>query len=463
MIGLTSPVQDLHDQLASTNSKLVFAIEMAYELIVEAAKYTKVEKIVSIPIEYSMPTAIKAAASLKQMHPKLNDASMKWKEFLALGEGETFEPVVIDCKDMAVIEYTGGTTGVPKGVMLSSFAMNSYHNNFGTTNANGWTCYERGDSFLCCIPLFLAIGLSSCLHGPLTQGLECILSPDSRPEAVVKVLLKNKPSHIICAPIHYNHFIEKLNNENIDLSFVKSAMYGGEKTDSVWEKRINTILHQHSMDCPVLNGYGMTETAAAILIVTRKMPNGLLPLSGVNIKIIDEEMNECKYGEEGELCLSSNTIMNGYFNKEHESNKIFFESHGTKWLRTSDLAIISEDGLVTITGRIKRIFWKKGVNGTISRIYPLRIEEKIAENKSIINCSVVGVKNEIIGYKIIAYVIPDSSADKVTLEKELDKLCRENLPESHIPDEYVFMKEFPLTRAGKIDFRALEALAEKEK
>ena len=459
-LGLTSPVQDLHEQLASTGSKLVFAVEMAYDLIVEAAKETKVEKIVSIPIEYSMPTAIKAAASLKQKRPKLNDMSIKWKEFLTLGEGKAFEAVEIDCKSMAIIEYTGGTTGVPKGVMLSAFAMNSYHNNFGTTNANGWTCYERGDSFLCCIPLFLAIGLSSCLHGPLTQGLECVLSPDPGPEAVVKVILKNKPNHIICAPIHYNHFIEILEKEKADLSFVKSAMYGGESIDIAWETRINSILNQHSMDCPVLNGYGMTETAAAILIVTRKLINGLLPLAGVNIKIIDEEMNECRYNEKGELCLSSNTIMNGYFNNEAENGKVFFESDGTKWLRTSDLAVITDEGLVRITGRIKRIFWKKGINETINRIYPLRIEDVIEENKKAINCSVVGIKNEITGYKTIAFVIPKGGTDTSALEKELDKLCRENLPESHVPDEYRFVSEFPLTRAGKVDYRALEKMAE---
>ena len=281
--------------------------------------------------------------------------SIKWKEFLTLSEGKAFEPVEIDCKSMAIIEYTGGTTGVPKGVMLSAFAMNSYHNNFGTTNANGWTCYERGDSFLCCIPLFLALWLSSCLHGPLTHSMECVLSPSPDPKDVVDVILKYRPAHLISGSLHFDRLVIVADKTNTDLSFVKSAMYGGESIDPAWEKRVNSVLSQHGFSCHVLNGYGMTETAAAVLIVTEKLSEGLIPLYGVDVKTIDENTNECKCNEEGELCISSDTLMIGYYNNKTETDESFIDEYGKRWLRTHDLAIISPDGTVKITGRIRWI------------------------------------------------------------------------------------------------------------
>ena len=461
MIGLTSPVQDIHEQLASTRSKIVFSIEMAYESIVQAANETTVEKIIIIPIEYSMPYALKVLIKMKQKSPNIVANTINWKSFIKNAERFDYHEVTTDCTETAIIVYTGGTTGIPKGVMLTSYSMNSYHYNFSITNANSWTNYTRGESYLSCIPLFLAIGLSSCLHGPLCQGMICVLSPDPGPEAVAKIILRRKPEHIVCAPIHYNLLVERL-NKRINLSYIKSAMYGGESIDQAWEKRINDILSEHKMNCPVLNGYGMTETAAAIMITTKNMPSNLLPLFGVDLKVINENMTECKYGEEGELCFSSNTIMKGYYHNDSESNKAFFEENNIKWLRSNDLAIISEDGLVQIIGRIKRIYWKKGLHETVNRVYPLRIEEAIEKDERVINSSVVGIKNSITGYRTIAFIIAYKNADIETLESDLKKICQDNLPESHLPDEYRFLDSFPLTRAGKVDYRKLEKLAEEQ-
>ena len=206
-LGQTSPVQDLHEQLASTESKLVFVVEMAYDLIVEAAKGTKIEKIVSIPIEYSMPATIKAAASLKQKHPKLNDISVKWKIFLSDSEGE-FKPVEFDSSDMAVIEYTGGTTGVPKGVMISNDAGNAYAHNYLVSN--NILFVEKNDTFLNILPPFIALGIFAAVHMPLCFDVEVILFPDSNPKKMAENILKFKPNHFCGGPLHLNNIITSL-------------------------------------------------------------------------------------------------------------------------------------------------------------------------------------------------------------------------------------------------------------
>lgn len=464
-LGLTSPVQDLHEQLASTDSKLVFAVEMAYDLIVEAAKETKVEKIVSIPIEYSMPTAIKAAASLKQKHPKLNGMSIKWKEFLTLGEKNTFEPVEIDCETMALIMYTGGTTGTPKGVMLSNISSNSYHFNLSYTNNCKLTKYEKLGSYLSCVPLFLAFGIISCCHGPLCQSMQLVLAPDPSPDAVGKMVISYKPIHLIAGRLHYDMIIKAAKNKNVKLSFVVSAMYGGEKADSEWEQTVNSALQSNGANCYIQNGYGMTETAAATLFAPFKNSQCLIPFGNINVMITDPDNYDTEYGydTEGELCISSNTIMVGYYQNDQETTETIFDKDGSRWLRTHDLAKISEDGLITITGRIKRIYYKNTKDMIAVRVYPMRTEEELSKSKYVERCAVVGVKDDIVAYRSIAYIIlKDTTTNSEAVKAELDKLCRENLPESHVPDEYRFVESFPLTRAGKVDYRALEKMAEEE-
>lgn len=163
----------------------------------------------------------------------------------------------------------------------------------------------------------------------------------------------------------------------------------------------------------------------------------------------------------GELCISTAALMSGYYNNESETDKVIFEENNVKWLKTGDLAMVSEEGIVTITGRLKRIYSKISSSNLQVRVYPMRTEETLGKSELVENCCVVGVRDKETSYKSIAHIIlKDKCTDQKSAEAELDKLCRENLPESHVPDKYVFMDKFPLTRAGKVDFRALEALTE---
>ena len=465
-LGLTSPVQDLHNQLESTDSKLVFVVEMAYDQIVEAAKGTKIEKIVSVPIEYSMPAAIKAAVSLKSKHPVLNDISIKWKDFVDTKNDNSFNPVKVYGEAMAVIEYTGGTTGIPKGVMLSNMSLNVYRNNFLISNISNLTDYNIGDKYTGGVPLFLAFGLVACCHAPLSQAMELILFLDPSPDASSKLIIKEKPNHIIAGRLLYDALSNEAAKKKIDLSFIKSSAYGGEKVDKTWESNINASLRGLGSNSPVLNGYGMTETASTVLYTYADHPEGLIPFYDVNVRISDPDDpdKELSYDIEGELCLSSKTIMIGYYKNEQETAETIFEKDGIRWIRTHDLATISKDGFITITGRIKRIYSRTTSDMIQIRVYPMRIEEELSKSEYVERCAVVGVKDDVVAYRSIAFIIlKDKSANTETVKSSLEKLSRDNLPESHIPDEYVFVDEFPLTRAGKVDYRALEKKAEEMK
>ena len=461
-VGLTSPISDLHAQLTSTGSRIVFTVSLAYAQIAEAANDSGVEKIVVVPIEHSMPVSLKAVLAFKNR--RVNRMGTSWRNFLNRESGKT-EVGEIRPDDIAMIEYTGGSTGVPKGVMLSNKAMNSYSVNVAAINQYGITHYKEQDKYLSGIPLFLAFGATACCHGPLCLSLELILAPDPSPEAGVKMIVKSKVNHIIAGRLLIEELVETAQKTRADLSFIRSLMYGGEETNKTWENSVTERLRSNNVDAPLRNGYGMTETAAAILVAPDNETDGLIPFTNVNVKVVDpeDESQEFSYDTEGELCISADTLMLGYYGNEEETKEIIFEENGTKWLKTHDLATISPDGIIRITGRIKRIYSRLTSDRIQIRVYPMRIEEMLIRNNLVHECAVVGVKDDAVAYRSVAYIIlSDKAVDTDEARKQLEAYCKANLPDSHWPDEYVFVGKFPITRAGKVDYRALEEMAKEE-
>lgn len=153
-------------------------------------------------------------------------------------------------------------------------------------------------------------------------------------------------------------------------------------------------------------------------------------------------------------------IMSGYYKEPDETEKVLFYENGEKWLHTGDLGVVSENGSISITGRLKRIYWCKK-NGMVVRVYPMRIEEIICRLGFVDKCTVVGKKDNEVGYRSIAFVIlaDKKLKDNNMVIDQITDYCRKNLPANHIPDEYVFVNSFPLTRAGKVDYRELEKIA----
>ena len=459
-LGLTSPASDLKEQLVSTGTKLVFAVDLAYNIMKEAAQGTEVEKIITVPLNASMPPLLRILYGLKNRQPKLN--AISWKTFLHSAEGTKPQAVGVKGDELAMIEYTGGSTGVPKGVMLSNKNLNSYYVNFNKTNSCGLSSYLEGDKYLACVPLFLAFGVSSSCHGPISHGMELVLAPDPKPASLGKIILKRKPNHIVAGRVQIDGFILTANEVKKDLSYIRSIMYGGEAVNKSWEQEAKKTLQNYQMQAPILNGYGMTECSACILVATKDCPEGLLPLGNVNAKIIDPDdpCTELSYDTEGELCLSSDTVMMGYYNNKAATEEVIFEENGQRWLRTRDLARISQDGHIFLTGRIKRIYHKLSPEKVGVRVYPMRIEECIFEEPTIEKCAVVGIKDDKTAYRTIAYLIlKEGNEDHESLKGKLTERCKANLPESHIPDEYIFVSDFPLTRAGKVDYQTLERMA----
>lgn len=468
LVGLTSSIRDLHQQIVDAKSRVVFVIELACEKIIEASKGSEIDRIIKIPIEHSMPKVMQFAVRLKTDSSRIKKANteniISWREFILLGANEhDADWIRIHSDDLALIVYTGGSTGIPKGVMLSNKNLNSYYINLKKANEVGLNCYRETDKFLACAPLFLAFGISSCGHGALCHSMELILAPNPDPQTVVGLILKKKPNHIAAGKPLIDAMVSMaLRKGNTDYSYIKSVMYGGEPADEKWERKAENILKHKNLNASILNGYGMTETSGEIMFAFHDKRTRLLTFPDVDVEIVDPEDCTIEYGynTEGELCFSADTVMMGYYKNDSETSNAIFEKDGKRWLKTHDLAMVTDDGTISITGRIKRIYYKLSSDNVIIRVYPMRIEEVVTLSPDIEKCAVVGVRDEKTAYKTICYLIcsPEKKNER-TLEN-VKRLCHDNLPDSHVPDEYIFIDEFPLTRAGKVDYKKLEAINE---
>lgn len=446
---LNGTIEEIRKQIKSTNSRLVISVDVAADKALNAVGEDKIPVVIA-KVSGSM------SASMLLFKTKRVTGGMKWTTFIGQGEGVNCDYSAAGPNNAAVIEYTSGTTGESKGVLLSNEAANALALQY--ICAKGFLEFERKQKFLDVVPPFLSIGLFFCLHMPLCVGMEVILSPDPSPQKFTGVLLRNKPNHFICGPLHINNMLSDRRMDKADLSYIITASYGGDGANAEWEQTVTEFLHRHGCRYGLLKGYGLTEMASTFGTQGHHTKE-MLPLVKNNIKVLDlDSREELPYGMEGEICVSGPSMMEGYLNHEKETAELIWEENGIRWMRTGDLGRVSEDGYFRITGRIKRILWAIGDDEIVFRVYPMKIEDVISMHADVKRCAVVGIPNGEKGYLTKAYVV-SSGADEENLRREILELCSRKLPQNSQPTEIEVINELPVTSAGKVDYRELEKRA----
>lgn len=348
----------------------------------------------------------------------------------------------------ASIVFTGGTTGTHKGVVLSNKALNTtvFEHNYLIDNIS------KGEKFLDILPPFIAYGLTS-LHLSLCFGLETILDPVPIPNLFAKKIEKYKPSVAFGGPIHWEHFA--MMTKTKDLSFLKYPVSGGEKLPESTAKKINEILSLKNAN-EILDGYGATETCGVFSIkMPKNTPNTVgYPLRYNDVCIVDSDtIDEKDYNQSGEILISGPSIMERYYQKEEENDKVFItDKYGRKWFRTGDMGMINEKGELIITGRLKRIF----VCG-VTKVYPPELEEIIMEIEGIKKCVVTGVNDEKLRTVPKVHLIKEEhgSYSNQEIETIINEQIKERVGEEAVPKYYSFDNDFLYTPSGKVDFTAM--------
>lgn len=463
MVDPRTSVEGICEYIKEVDSKIVVTIDVAYPKIVEAVKDTNVEKIIVISPADSLPQPKKFLYKTFKAAKVPNDnLNIKWSDLIALGKDIKPRIATYNPNTPCVIVHTGGTTGTPKGVMLSDDNMNAAA--FQAIIA-GFD-FKREHSWLNIMPPFIAYGVGNGLHLPLVVGMEVILIPSFNPDEFSDLLNKYHPNHMVGVPSHYGNIIHNKKMQKQDLSYIIAPTVGGDAMDISLEKDTNEFLKKHGCAYPTCKGYGMSEVAAGVCACMSHECNKIgsvgVPFSHTIMAAFDLNTGkELGYSEEGEICITGPNTMVGYYNNETETNNVIKKHEdGLLWVHSGDIGHIDEDGFVFIKDRIKRVI----IRHDGFKVFPSLIEKTIDTNKNVVSSCAVGIADELHsqGKLPIVYAVLVNGADEETVKEELVELCERELPEYVQPVDFVFIDKMPLTPIGKIDYKSLETLAKKQ-
>lgn len=437
------------DVMITTDLKLTFA--NAEKLVGQG----HVKKLIVARFPDALPGLKKFLFSLFKRgdlaHPKRSEVAHTVSDFSQLiARSHKPEPVDIDPHtDVAVQQYTGGTTGTPKGAMLS-------HANIAANmdQIDKWGCglFYPPSKVVAILPFFHIFAMTVCMNVPLCSGAQVVMLPRFDMKNFITLMKRTKPNVLPSVPTLLHALATKPDATREILAPLEVAISGGAALDSAtrdaFAKKSDAILAE---------GYGLTEASPVVTCAALRTPSKPgsigLPLPGTDLQFRDLEdpKKVLPFGERGEVCVSGPQVMLGYYGNEEATSDVMTDDG---FLRTADVGYVDEDGYVFLVDRIKDLIIASGFN-----VYPRAIEDAIYTHEAIDEASVIGVKDEYRGEAPVAYVKLKQGArlDEKTLTAHL----KDRLSKLEMPREIIFKDELPKTMIGKLSKNDLRADYEK--
>ena len=458
MIHPLSSEKEIENYVNQSDSKFILILDSVLDKVLNIKRNTKLQKIIVARPDTSMPPLMHYLYKItnykkKIKIPKDDDDIVLWNTFISSAKdfvGVCYEKR--EANDLAVILYSGGTTGEPKGIMLSNLNINALA--LGAHELIKQTI--PGNSVLSLLPIFHGFGLAVCIHTPLLSGMKCILIPQFNAKKFGDLIRKTKPNFLVGVPTLYEALLKQKLKKR-DLECVEAVISGGDILTPELKKKVDEYLKQYGSYATVRPGYGLTEaTAATCLTNEGEYIEGLIgvPFPDTYFKIVKiNTLEEADIGTDGEICISGPTVMMGYLNNEVETNQTLkYHPDGKLWLHTGDVGAMQEDGTIVFKQRIKRIIVSSGYN-----IYPSYIENVIVSHKDVLSCAVVGVPHKYKGQVAKAYIVLKDGVELTgKIKKEIIELCKKNVSIYSLPKEYEYRSSLPKTKVGKVAFTELE-------
>ena len=440
--------RELKHQLSDSGTKVIIVMENFCHTLTKVIDETEIQHVITTQLGDLLKFPKSLIVNLvikyvKKMVPPFSVSnSVNFKTALNQGARKPHEPVDIDHEDIAFLQYTGGTTGVAKGAMLTNRNMIA-----NMQQASAWikdSVEENKETVITALPLYHIFSLTANCLTFMKVGAQnyLITNPRDMPN-FVKELQNVSFTAITGVNTLFNGLLNTPGFDQVDFSRLKLTLGGGMAVQQPVAERWNKVT-----GVPVIEAYGLTETCPAVCInpLNLKEFNGSigLPIPSTEVSIQDENGKILPQGETGELCVRGPQVMKGYWNQEDETRKVI-NSDG--WLKTGDAAIMDSKGFFKVVDRLKDMILVSGFN-----VFPNEVETVIVEHEGVLEVGVIGVPDEAAGEIVKAVIV---KKDQSLKEEEVIAHCRKSLAGYKIPKIVEFRTELPKTNVGKILRREL--------
>lgn len=461
-------VGELNYQLKDAGAKIVFCMDhpQFYPTTVKAIEDTQVETVVICSVKSYLPALKGFLGGLLGKIPKAESYQPGHLFFDDIVAAARPEPPSVDIspgKDIAVIIYTGGTTGVPKGAALTH---SNFYANLMALHEWGRLVHLPGDkpekfrhggfhTSLGVLPWYHSFGMTVAMLHACFTGSRLICVPDPRAgnppfTEVLKAVQKYKPTFMAAVPTIFVAFTNHAHLDRYDLSSLMGCFSGGAPLPPEVCKRF-----EEKTGAVIFEGYGLSETAPVASanptnLEQRKIGSIGFPVPGTDIKIVDLEsgLKELPRGQDGEIAICGPQVMQGYWNRPEENASVFREINGNRYFLSGDIGHVDEGGYILITDRKKDMILVGGFN-----VYPREVEDILFTHPKVAIAAVVGVPDEKSGEMVKAFIQlkPGESAT----EEEILQFCKENMAGYKRPKQIEFRESVPVSNIGKVLRRVL--------
>ncbi|MBR6084233.1 MAG: AMP-binding protein [Spirochaetales bacterium] len=458
MIHPLSAIHEIAFYLKEAQSRTIVSMDQFYYKLKKVRELVDLDHMIIARVSDALSPVKKVAYRFLKERKfekfEEDDVLITWKTFLKRAEECKEDPSVKKTgKDQAVVLFSGGTTGVTKGIRLTNLNLNALALQTGTMCNYPIT----GKTMLAAMPMFHGFGLGVCVHTMMYWGGRSVLVPQVSVKGYSKMLKTAQPNYIAGVPTLYEGITRNKDMDNVDLSCLMGVFSGGDSLTIELKKKIDKFLADHGATVRVREGYGTTEcVTASCLTPYNKEKEG-----SIGVPYPDTYYCICKpgteeevpFGTDGEICLRGPSVMLGYINHEEENkNTLRKHADGNIWLHTGDLGYMDDEGFIYFKQRIKRMIITSGYN-----VYPSQIENIIDAVEEVQMSCVIGVRDSYKIQKVKAFVqLRPGIVPSEEIKNKILTHCRERIAKYAMPYDIEFREQLPKTLVGKIAYTVLE-------
>ncbi|HVO66359.1 MAG TPA: AMP-binding protein [Syntrophales bacterium] len=455
MIHPLSTSKEIEFYINSSKSRFGLTLDAFYGKFREVKDKTSLETLILTRIPDYLKGIKKIGFNLtkrRKIPPVPKDPMVRWWSELMKGPHPKAPKAGMNTDDMAVILYSGGTTGIPKGIMLTNMNFISEGMQVSVVGK-----VSEKDAILAILPIFHGFGLGVCVNACFMGGARSILVPQFTPKTVAKLIKKRRPNFVIGVPTLFDALSRNPDFQKTNLSCLRATFSGADTLPRTVKERFETIVKKQGGSCQLLEGYGLTEAVTAIMVTPfdEYREGGIgVPFPDMLAKItITGTTEEARLGEEGEICIHGPAVMLGYLdNPDETAQTLKMHPDGKVWLHTGDIGSMDEDGFFYFKVRQKRMIKSSGMN-----VYPAQVEDILCLHPEVSGACIIGVPDEAQVQRVKGFVVlKDPTKAGPEMEKALIDHCREHLIKWSCPREIEFLEILPKTLVGKVDFKVLE-------